>query len=161
MQTVGLIKRLIVMIYDGLLLLSVAAFSSAIVIGIYLFIAPDSHFVDPATLDNPKIVKLSNLGRNIGGALVTVNVLIVSFLFYGWFWTHGGQTLGMKAWNLYLIKPDGKFIDWKLARKRYVLALLSWLPIGLGYSWILLNRKQRAWHDILSNTQIVKHKPKK
>lgn len=161
MQTVGLIKRLLVMTYDGLLLLSVAAFSSAIVMAIYLFLAPDSFFMDPSTLENPKLIQLTPIGNNIGGALVTINVLIVSFLFYGWFWTHGGQTLGMKAWNLYLVKPDGKFIDWKIARKRFLFALLSWVPLGLGYSWILLNRKQLAWHDILTNTQIIKHKPTK
>jgi len=162
MQTVGLIKRLVVMVYDGLLLFSVAAFSSAVVMGIYLFLAhlaPESFVMDPSKLENPKITQLTELGKLIGGILVTINVLVVSFFFYAWFWTHGGQTLGMKAWNLYLIKPDGKFIDWKLARKRYLLALLSWLPLGLGYSWILLNRKQLTWHDMWTNTQIVKHKP--
>ena len=26
----------------------------------------------------------------------------VSYLFFGWFWTHGGQTLGMRAWKIRL-----------------------------------------------------------
>ncbi|MEN8260121.1 MAG: RDD family protein, partial [Pseudomonadota bacterium] len=27
-------------------------------------------------------------------------LLILSLLFFGWFWTHGGQTLGMRAWKI-------------------------------------------------------------
>ena len=161
MQTVGLFKRLVVMVYDGLLLMAVVAFTSAIVMAIYLALAPESLFIDPATLDNPKIVKLSDTGRLIGNILFSLNALVVSFLFYGWFWTHGGQTLGMKAWSLYLIKPDGKFVDWRLALKRYLASLLSLAVFGLGFTWILLNRRRMAWHDLLTNTQIVRHKPQK
>lgn len=155
MKTVGLFKRLIIIVYDGMLLISVAAFLSAILMGIVLWLAPDSFFVDPANLENPKLIELSEIGRTTGGVLISLNVIIVSFFFYGWFWTHGGQTLGMKAWNLYLIKPDGKFVNWKLAAYRYCAAIISWAFFGMGFTWILLNRKQRAWHDILSNTQIV------
>lgn len=28
---------------------------------------------------------------------------LASFVFYGWFWTHGGQTLGMRAWRIRLV----------------------------------------------------------
>jgi uncharacterized RDD family membrane protein YckC len=33
--------------------------------------------------------------------------------------------------------------------------LLSWLPLGLGYFWILFDREGRAWHDRLSRTRVV------
>jgi uncharacterized RDD family membrane protein YckC len=77
----------------------------------------------------------------------------------------------MRAWRLYLIRPNGKFPDWRIALLRYVLALCSWglvagfllaaqikfwyLAIGLGFTWILLNPGKLAWHDIFSNTRIV------
>jgi len=64
----------------------------------------------------------------------------------------------MKAWNLYLVKPDGKFINWNTALKRYLAALVSWACLGLGFTWILLDHRNRSWHDILTNTQIVKSK---
>ncbi|MBX2847801.1 MAG: RDD family protein [Acidiferrobacterales bacterium] len=155
MHNPGFIKRLLVVVYDGLLFVAVAMITSALLMGMFMFVAPDSFFVDPATLDNPKMIELSQLGRNVGGLIVTLNCLAMSFIFYGWFWTHGGQTLGMRAWNLYLIKPDGKFIDWQIAFKRYCAALLSWVVVGLGFAWILLSNRNLAWHDLLSNTRIV------
>lgn len=155
MQTIGFFKRIVLVVYDGLLLFAVAFFLSALLMGLFQWLAPANFFVDPALLEDPKMRQLTDLGRLVGNVLVTINCLIVSFLFYGWFWTHGGQTLGMRTWNLYLIKPDGKFIDWNTAAKRYLAAIVSWLALGLGFTWILVNKRKRAWHDILSNTQIV------
>jgi len=159
MQTVGLFKRLLVMIYDGLLLFSLVFLSSALLMAVYKFgIAPDS-FIEISQKDgNTRI--LTPFARVLGLVIVGLNTVAVSYFFFGWFWTHGGQTPGMKAWSLYLIKPDGKFIGWGLAARRYVASLLSWAVFGLGFTWILLNRSQLAWHDSLTNTRIVKHKSK-
>ena len=161
MKKISFIKRILVVIYDGLLLLAVTFFTLAVVMGIFLTIAPDSFTIDASLLENPKLVQFTDLGRLVGSIIFTIHCLVVSFVFYGWFWTHGGQTLGMRAWNLYLIKPDGKFIDWKIAAKRYCAALLSWAAFGLGFTWILLNKRKLTWHDILTNTQIVYSPPKK
>jgi len=65
----------------------------------------------------------------------------------------------MRAWHLYLIDENGKFIDWKTARIRFLVAILSWACAGMGFAWILVNRKNLAWHDIATKTQIVKHQP--
>ena len=160
MHSPGFIKRIIVMIYDGLLLFSVMAVTSGILMALYMFIAPPSLFVDPNTLENPLIVQFTQTGKIIGSVLVTVNCITLSFVFYAWFWVHGGQTLGMKVWSLYLIEPDGKFINWKTAGIRYITAVCSWLCFGLGFTWILLNKDKRAWHDISSNSRIVRIKKK-
>lgn len=154
-------KRILIVIYDGLLLVAVLFFTLALVMGLFLLVAPDSFTVNPNLLENPKLIQFTDFGRLVGSIVFSVHCLIVSFFFYGWFWTHGGQTLGMRAWNLYLIKPDGKFIDWKIAAKRYCAALFSWAFLGLGFTWILLNKRKLAWHDILTNTQIIYSVPKK
>ena len=39
-------------------------------------------------------------------------ILLVSFWFFGWFWTHGGQTLGMRAWKIRVLQPSGTAINW-------------------------------------------------
>jgi len=155
MKKIGFIKRILVISYDGLLLIAVTFFTLAIVMGLFIAVAPSSFFVDATTLENPKMIQFTDLGRLIGSMIFIVHCLSISFLFYGWFWTHGGQTLGMRAWNLYLIKPDGQFIDWKIAAKRYCASILSWAALGLGFTWILLNKEKLTWHDMLSNTQII------
>jgi len=161
MKKIGFFKRILVAVYDGLLLVAVTFFTLAIVMGLFMFIAPESFFIDPSLMENPKMIQFTDLGRFVGSAIFIIHCIGISFFFYGWFWTHGGQTLGMRAWNLYLIKPDGKFIDWRIAAKRYFAALLSWAFFGLGFTWILINKRKLAWHDILSNTQIVFSPPKK
>lgn len=87
-----------------------------------------------------------------------VYLLTVCFLYYAWFWTHGGQTPGMKAWKLKLTPANhsnNARISWKQAEIRLLAALLSWLLIGLGFVMILFNKKKLALHDRLSNSHIV------
>lgn len=76
-------------------------------------------------------------------------------LFFTWFWTHGGQTLGMRAWRLQLVGADGGPVAARRAWLRVAAAWLSWLCLGLGYLWIWLDREGLSWHDRLSGTRLV------
>jgi uncharacterized RDD family membrane protein YckC len=76
-------------------------------------------------------------------------------LFFGWFWTHGGQTLGMRAWRLKLLDREGRPVGWRQAWIRYGAAWLSLLACGLGYLWVWIDRDGLAWHDRLSGTRLV------
>jgi uncharacterized RDD family membrane protein YckC len=75
--------------------------------------------------------------------------------FFAWFWTHGGQTLGMRAWRLKLLDRSGAVVTWRQSLVRYAGAWLSLLAFGLGYLWVWIDRDGLAWHDRLSNTRIV------
>jgi len=79
----------------------------------------------------------------------------VCFAFYGWFWMHGGQTLGMRAWKIRLCVDDGTAMTWTRAAVRFAAALLSLGLFGLGYWWVLWDRRKRSWHDRLSGTHLV------
>ena len=136
----GLIKRLAVIIYDGMLLAGLLFAAFALIFAIFL-IFPEAVNSNPAI----KLFKFSLL-------------IVVAFFFYGWFWVNGGQTLGMKAWHLYLVNDDGKYITWKTAAIRFQMAIISWAFIGLGFAWILVSKKKLAWHDIATKTQIVRYK---
>lgn len=158
MNNCGFFKRLLVIIYDGMLLAGVV-----LVAYVPLF----------ALL---QLVPQELATGMIASVIKVVYLIGISFFFYGWFWTHGGQTLGMRAWHLYLIDSKGKFPGWGVSAIRYFAALCSWglvagllylanvefwyISVGLGYSWVLLNRARLAWHDILSNTRIVRVLPK-
>jgi uncharacterized RDD family membrane protein YckC len=81
-------------------------------------------------------------------------LLLVSFFFYAWFWTHGGQTLGLRAWNMKVLTLDKKPINWKQALLRFITAIVSWGFFGLGFWWVLIDKNRRSWHDNLSKTAL-------
>lgn len=83
-----------------------------------------------------------------------IYLLSISFLFYGWFWTHGGQTLGLRAWKIKVLTLDKQVISWPQAGLRFVFAVLSWMALGCGFLWILIDKNKRSWHDHLSKTAI-------
>lgn len=80
-----------------------------------------------------------------------IYLILVSFLFYGWFWTHGGQTLGLRTWKVKVLTTDRQPINWMQALVRFVTAFAS---CGLGLLWILVDKKRRSWHDYLSKTAV-------
>jgi uncharacterized RDD family membrane protein YckC len=83
------------------------------------------------------------------------SLLVMTLLFYAWFWTHGGQTLGMRAWRIRVVSADGEAIGWQQACIRFLAAWLSALPAGLGYWWSLIDAEGLCWHDRLSGTRPV------
>ena len=81
-----------------------------------------------------------------------IYLLSVSFFYYGWCWTHGGQTLGMKTWKIKLKTLDNTPVTWLVALKRFVFAIISWACAGLGFLWRFIDKKRYTWHDRLSKT---------
>jgi uncharacterized RDD family membrane protein YckC len=83
-------------------------------------------------------------------------ILMVGFVFCGWFLTHGGQTLGMRAWKIRLLACDGRPVSWRQAAIRYLCALVSLGSFGLGYLWVWLDPHRRSWHDLASGTRVIR-----
>ena len=76
-------------------------------------------------------------------------------MFFTWFWVHGGQTVGMRAWRLRVVSFDGERIGWRTAAIRFLLAIVSAAMLGLGYLWVLIDPERLAWHDRLSKSRVV------
>ena len=87
-------------------------------------------------------------------ALVAIGVL-----FFTWFWAHGGQTLGMRAWRLRIVMANGNAVGWRAALARFGAGLLAALPAGLGFWWAAIDRDGRGWHDRLSGTRLLYEPP--
>lgn len=119
-------------LYDGLLLLAVLFLATAIALPL-------------------------NAGKAFSSDqyIYPLYLLAVSFLFYGWFWTHGGQTLGLRSWKIKVVDKELKPLNWKHALLRFFAATLSWLCLGSGFLWILVDKNKRAWHDYLSGTLLI------
>jgi len=87
-------------------------------------------------------------------------IFAVAYVFYGWFWTRSGQTLGMRTWKVKVVNQDGSSINWNRALIRYAVAIISFLTFGLGFFWSLWDKEKRTWHDIVSRTRLVRVGPK-
>ncbi len=94
-----------------------------------------------------------NEGQAFNGQIYyPIYLIIISFLFYGWFWTHGGQTLGLKSWKIRLLSEQYQPITWRQALIRFVIAIFSWMCLGFGFFWVLVDKHQRTWHDLASKS---------
>jgi len=128
----GLLRRLAVMCYDALLLFGILFAATLVILPL-------------------------NRGQAIApyDALYTIYLLIVCFLYFGWFWTHGGQTLGMRAWGVRLLGQSPSGVSWRECLIRFLAALVSFIPFGLGFLWAGIDREKRTWHDHISGTRLV------
>lgn len=87
--------------------------------------------------------------------LLQLYFVLSPLVFYGWFWTHGGQTLGMRSWRIRVLTHTGGPINWQQAAIRYAGSVLSLGALGFGYLWILFDADDASWHDKLSGTLLV------
>lgn len=141
----GLLRRLAAIFYDSLLLASVLLFATA------LFLALTMLILVPLT----KQFSMVNLVESNLLPFFQIYLFGVSFIYFAWFWLHGGQTVGMKAWSIQLQSIDGKKMTWGQAFKRFMTAIISWLVLGLGFFWVLWEKEGRSWHDLASQTQLI------
>ena len=83
----------------------------------------------------------------------------VIFAYFVAYWSWKGRTLGMQSWGLQLETVSGRVPSFGTCVLRFLAAVLSWAPLGLGYWWQLWDRDRLAWHDRLSGT-ILCHYPR-
>jgi uncharacterized RDD family membrane protein YckC len=141
----GLGRRLAAIFYDVLLSVAVLMVTTFIYKLIWM------GFVGEA-----KLRAMSEAGSLDGDPLLSTLLFFVLFGFFAKFWTHSGQTLGMQVWGIRVQNADGSAISLWQALLRYLVAIASWLCMGLGFFWSLIDKQKRSWHDLYSNSQLVR-----
>jgi uncharacterized RDD family membrane protein YckC len=84
-----------------------------------------------------------------------MTLVFVAYGFFVGFWTTKGRTLGMQSWGLQLETRDGRIPGIGAATIRFLAAIVSWLPLGLGFLWQLWDADRITWHDRLSGTRLL------
>jgi uncharacterized RDD family membrane protein YckC len=131
-RAAGLLRRLAALFYDSLLLLAIWFIATALLLPF-----TEGEAVPP---NNP---------------LLPTYLLFLSVFVYGWFWRHGGQTLGMRAWKLQLRNLRPGAISWWQVLLRILVAIPSAALFGAGYLWLLVDKRKLSWHDRYSETCVV------
>jgi uncharacterized RDD family membrane protein YckC len=88
---------------------------------------------------------------------------LVHFVVFGiiiiWFWNRAACTPG--KWLLKMRLVDSKTFckpSPKQLMVRYMGYMVSLLPLTLGFAWIMVDKRGRAWHDMMADTVVVKVK---
>lgn len=128
----SLLRRLGAMLYDGLLVLAVLFMATLPFVAVR-----GGEPVEPSNID------------------YQLTMLAVVYAFFVFFWTRGGQTLGMRSWRMRLETYAGKTPSLAMASVRFFAAIVSLLPLGLGFLWQLWDVDGLTWHDRVSRTRLV------
>lgn len=92
-------------------------------------------------------------GTRLGLQLALLAVTIAYFMIS---WARIGQTIGMRAWKLKLLREDGGKVGALPALARFFLALSSLAIAGIGFWWALFDARKRTLHDRVCGTVMVR-----
>jgi uncharacterized RDD family membrane protein YckC len=84
------------------------------------------------------------------------SLVAIAMAFFCGFWAYGGQTIGMRAWRIRVVRAGGGALSPARAAARFGLAIVSLLPAGLGLWWGVLDRDKRSWHDRWTSTRVIR-----
>jgi len=127
-------RRLMVMLYDAVILLGLLMVASAI------------------ALPFGAAEKLA-----FRDFWFTVWLLVVCFIYLGGCWHSAGMTVGMRAWRVKVTDADGGKPGWLRCLLRFLVGFVSIGVAGLGFIWALFDHKRRCWHDLASHTVLIRN----
>lgn len=83
----------------------------------------------------------------------------LGFIVWNWGYLNvrDGQRIGQRLVGIKTICVNGNALGYRTILLRHLVGYpLSLLCAGLGFLWIIVDAKQRGWHDRLAGTLIVK-----
>lgn len=105
------LKRALAIIYDGLISIAV------------LLVATWAYTIVGGWLTGwDRFEEMAEAGQLSGDPGLTFVLFLVLYLFFAYFWTRIGQTLGMQVWRIRIENLDGTSVSWSQALRRYVTA---------------------------------------
>lgn len=157
--TPGLARRLAAFVYEGVLLFGVVMIAGYL----YSSLTQQHHALQ-------------------GQVGLKVFLFVVLATYFVWFWSHGGQTVAMRAWHVRLVTQDGLPVSKRRATLRYLASWVWFLP-ALASAWLgglhsapqifatmtlgvlvyaataRLHPQRQFWHDALCGTRLVTWRP--
>jgi uncharacterized RDD family membrane protein YckC len=91
----------------------------------------------------------------VNADLVSVLVAGLVLVYFTGSWAITGRTAGEALFGLRIVRANGKRVHLARAFVRCIIGLFSFGIFFLGFLWILVDHRRRAWQDIVARTVVV------
>lgn len=147
-QRAGFFRRLAAMIYDALIAVAVGMLAALVFIGILTALLENDILSKQGYAHVNELIQASFVYKL--AIQIWVGLWVAGFFL--WFWKHGGQTLGMRAWRLRIFSlHEDKPIGYARLLVRLVFSLG-----GLGTLLVLVDFKSKqSLQDRIAGTQML------
>lgn len=134
-KTPGLPRIMASVLYDWLILLGLLMLAGFIAVGVNKLLTGQ----DAISAGNP-LFALWNLA--------------IIYAYFTGFWLSKRQTVGMRAWGLYIEASEHPPLGWLHCTVRFIASIPSWGLLLAGVCWRYLDKERRSWHDRASATRL-------
>ncbi|MCA1831936.1 MAG: RDD family protein [Actinomycetota bacterium] len=83
-----------------------------------------------------------------------------TYFLYSWLLIglNGGRTVGCMATGLRVAQADGVPLSLATTAGRQAMAIVSSIPLALGYLWAAWDPENRTWHDMVVNSRVFRER---
>ena len=122
-------------------------------ITLYIYVGPE--------LFSDKNMRVAMEINTIGDIPLRVGVRYLSFFMWIVYCvimeaSSSGGTYGKRLMGIKVTDENGNPLTIGKSILRNVTKIISYIIVGLGFLWVLFNKKRRGWHDIISRTYVIK-----
>jgi uncharacterized RDD family membrane protein YckC len=140
--------RLVAYILDSCLITAIVL---VLVVGVVLLLGATVALTGNESAASAVVVAITLIVGLIG--------FLISLAYFPWFWSRGGQTPGMRPFNLFVVRDtDGGQISGGQALLRLVGLWVGGAAFWLGYIWVFVDERRRGWHDLIAGTCVVERR---
>ncbi len=137
-------RRLAAMMYDFMAVVAIVMLAMGLALGVVAGLQAVGLLATAGYIDTADYVQKHAIWFQL-------YLVVCVFGFYVYFWCKGGQTLGMRAWRLLLVRQEGGLLKPGQALARALLAFA-----GLGNLWLIIRwGKGLALQDQLTHSEMI------
>ena len=101
----------------------------------------------------------NTIGGGIGALAWSLGIIagvLVNLGYFAYFWSHGGATIGMRRFHLQVVPEVGNEpLSWARSIKRYIVFVFSAAALYIGFLWVFVDPRRKAWQDIAAQTLVI------
>jgi uncharacterized RDD family membrane protein YckC len=165
-QYAGFFTRAVALILDLLIvigLILILYWSISLPVMFFLNIDPDTCTTADMQSAIPQLLGMATNGRELSynwlctivNFVGSITAFLTGPLYFIFFFSTTGQTIGMYIMGLRVVRTDGKHMSLWGSVVRWFGLFLSALPLGAGFLWVILDDRRQGWHDKLAHTCVI------